>query len=300
MKMKQYLDEILYMTKAQRNGSVVLIIILFLALIFRILVPVLFQDRTDYSEIIARNMREIDSIYGNNFSNADKQNLTDPYLAEKELFAFDPNTVSNTDLIKLGLSKKTTEIFMNYRNSGAFFYKPEDMLKVYGIDTTIYRQLKPYIQIKVENNVKLKDRNRNLQKVAKYDHLKENNESVSVEKKTTIGREKRVSPIELNYADSALLTTLPGIGPVFASRICKFREYLGGFYSVDQLLQVYNLPEETFQAVKPLLTVDILQIQAININFCTVDELKKHPYCKYKQARAIIDYRAKTGRLKAL
>ena len=41
--------------------------------------------------------------------------------------------------------------------------------------------------------------------------------------------------VELNSADSTTLRRVPGIGPVFASRIVRFRSLLGGFYTVSQL-----------------------------------------------------------------
>lgn len=286
------------MTKAQRNGSVVLIIILFIALIFRILVPVLFQDRTDYSEIIAKNMRQIDSVYGNDIDKSEEPKPAYTPSLETELFIFDPNTVSYTDLLKLGLSKKTTKIFLNYRNSGAVFYKPEDVLRVYGIDSIVFLRLKRFIQIEIKNDKKTNFQNKHVRKVAQFDHKKDNKETASLNKGETSGTKKTISVIELNCADSTLLTTLPGIGPVFASRICKFREYLGGYYSVSQLLEVYKLPEETYHAIKPLLTLDTLQIKTINVNFCTINDLKKHPYCNYQQARSIVEYRAKNGSLK--
>ena len=57
--------------------------------------------------------------------------------------------------------------------------------------------------------------------------------------------------VNLNRADSALLESLPRIGPVLAARICKFREALGGFYTVDQLREVWGLEDETATEIIP-------------------------------------------------
>ena len=49
---------------------------------------------------------------------------------------------------------------------------------------------------------------------------------------------------DLNKVDSAGLESLPFLGPVLASRVCKFRDRLGGFWSVNQLREVWGLKSE--------------------------------------------------------
>ncbi|MFH0778965.1 MAG: ComEA family DNA-binding protein [Candidatus Eisenbacteria bacterium] len=51
--------------------------------------------------------------------------------------------------------------------------------------------------------------------------------------------------LDLNSAGSAELEALPGIGPALASRIIETREALGGFKSVDDLLQVRGIGVKT-------------------------------------------------------
>lgn len=50
--------------------------------------------------------------------------------------------------------------------------------------------------------------------------------------------------IDLNSADTLLLTRVPGIGAAFARRIYKYRELLGGYYVVEQLQEVYGMDRE--------------------------------------------------------
>lgn len=96
---------------------------------------------------------------------------------------------------------------------------------------------------------------------------------------------------ELNSADTLDLQQLRGIGPAFARRIVKYRAALGGFVCKEQLQEVYGLPPETYRQIAPCLTLDTSHIRKLNPNTATLNELKRHPYLDYYQARAIVDYR---------
>ncbi len=95
--------------------------------------------------------------------------------------------------------------------------------------------------------------------------------------KQTVPRVKK-SVTEINSCDSASFEALPGIGPVLSARIVKYRKLIGGFVSVDQLREVYGLPEETFNLVSSGLTVDTLAIKKIKVNKAEFSELIRHPY----------------------
>jgi len=98
-------------------------------------------------------------------------------------------------------------------------------------------------------------------------------------------------PIDINRADSADLLPLPGIGPVFAGRIIKYRDLLGGFLSVDQLGEVYGIPLETVQNIRRLLSIDSLAIRMIRIDSASFRELLRHPYLEYEDVKALVEYR---------
>ena len=98
-------------------------------------------------------------------------------------------------------------------------------------------------------------------------------------------------PIDINSADTTELQQLYGIGPTFALRIVKFRNLLGGFARKEQLLEVYGMTEERYNGFVEHVTVDPSKVHRIDINTATVEQLKRHPYLDYYQARAIVDYR---------
>lgn len=95
------------------------------------------------------------------------------------------------------------------------------------------------------------------------------------------------STIELNVADTAMLKKIPGIGSVFARRIVKYRNLLGGYADVTQLAEVYGIDEEKYHALSPWFTVDKNTIRKLYVNRLPEDSLRRHPYINYRQARAI-------------
>jgi competence protein ComEA len=61
--------------------------------------------------------------------------------------------------------------------------------------------------------------------------------------------------VSLNSADQAALETVPGIGPVTALAIISEREKLGGFRSIEQLLEVDGIGPSTLESIRPYLTL---------------------------------------------
>lgn len=102
---------------------------------------------------------------------------------------------------------------------------------------------------------------------------------------------KQFRPIDINRADSLLLLPLPGIGPVFAGRIIKYRNLLGGFVRVDQLSEVYGMPPETIDLIRSKVFIDSTAVQTIRIDSASFGELLRHPYLEYEEVKALVEYR---------
>lgn len=99
--------------------------------------------------------------------------------------------------------------------------------------------------------------------------------------------------IEVNSANAEEYEKLYGIGKVFAARIVTFRDKLGGFYSVEQLKDVYGIEDSVFQKFKKNLTIKPVKAKKININTATYEELTANPYFFSTIAKQIIGYRTK-------
>ena len=106
-------------------------------------------------------------------------------------------------------------------------------------------------------------------------------------------KEKKVFlKININTASAEELKRLKGIGDKLSLRIVKYRDKLGGFYSVGQIKEVYGIKPETFQQIKPHIYCEGA-VKKININSASFKELVRHPYLTYKDVKAIFKFRDK-------
>lgn len=103
--------------------------------------------------------------------------------------------------------------------------------------------------------------------------------------------------VELNIADTATLKKVPGIGSAFASRIVKYRNLLGGFYTVRQLREVYGIDEDKFLALAPWFSVDTAHIRKLAVNRWEDSFFPKHPYLDFKQVRVLKQLKRQKGKL---
>lgn len=107
---------------------------------------------------------------------------------------------------------------------------------------------------------------------------------------------RRGEHIVLNTADTTALKTVPGIGSYFARKIVEYGERLGGYVSVDQLDEIEDFPLDA----KRYLVVENPSPRKLNVNRLSLNDLRRHPYLNFYQARAITDYRRLHGPLKSL
>jgi competence protein ComEA len=105
----------------------------------------------------------------------------------------------------------------------------------------------------------------------------------------------RIKRLPFSEADSVVLQIVPGIGALTAGRIIKHREKLGGFIQVDQLNEVYGLKPETISVLWEYFDFDTVVPRRLAINTVPVEELAKHPYISYQEAKVMVAYRLQHG-----
>ena len=62
-------------------------------------------------------------------------------------------------------------------------------------------------------------------------------------------------PLNLNTCTAEELMTISGIGEVKASAIVEYREYLGGYTSVEQIKNIKVIGDKVYEKISPYLTV---------------------------------------------
>lgn len=285
-----------YFTFTRGNRIAILIILAFVVGIF--FLPELISESTSSKQTSSDTswigtlkrieQKEIDNAPSYTKYNSDNstnyqydRNAKNYYPNSKEeLFYFDPNTISAEGWKRLGLRDKTIVTIQNYLNKGGKFRKAEDVSKIYGLFPNEYERIAPFIKIAISSNAK--SYNENIDDDRQTDN-------------TVKDYSKKYLILDINTANVDDLISLPGIGPSFSNRIIKFRDKLGGFYSVNQVGETFGLPDSTFQKIKKFLTLENVVIKKININSATVEELKTHPYISWNIANTIVAYRNQHG-----
>jgi DNA uptake protein ComE-like DNA-binding protein len=105
----------------------------------------------------------------------------------------------------------------------------------------------------------------------------------------------RIKRLPFSEADSVVLQIVPGIGALTAGRIIKHRENLGGYIQIDQLHEVFGLKPETIPVIWEYFDFDRVAPRRIEINTVPVEELAKHPYISYQEAKVLVAYRLQHG-----
>jgi len=65
-----------------------------------------------------------------------------------------------------------------------------------------------------------------------------------------------VLKVDINHTPADSLELVPGIGPVFASRIVTFRDSAGGFRKTEDIMLVEGIGIKTYERIKDYLEVN--------------------------------------------
>ena len=195
---------------------------------------------------------------------------------EVKLMPFDPNSATEIELLTIGLDKNTVKNVLKYREKGGKFFMKEDLKRIYGFTDLDFLRLEKFIQI--------------------TDNQTNKNYSVTNERKNEQKNESINTPlfIDVNQATYEEWLQLRGIGRTFAARIIQHREKLGGFISLDQLKEIYGLPDSTFRSITPYLKFSAPIYRKISINQPNLQTIL-HPYLTRKQVDVLVRYRMNHG-----
>ncbi|SHN43092.1 helix-hairpin-helix domain-containing protein [Chitinophaga sp. CF418] len=214
-------------------------------------------------------------------------------------FTFDPNTIDAAAWEALGLEKRVISNIQRYLTKGGRFRRKEDLQRIYGLSPRLYDELMPYVRIAGQQYKPDTFRRyagyRPYRRDTLYGVYGRNARYTQEESIGRKGYNNRLPLLDINTADSTLWESLPGIGPVLAARIVKFREKLGGFYSISQVGETYGLADSTFNKIQASLRLHKVSLKKIDLNHMDEKSLAQHPYIRYKLARLIVLYRSNHG-----
>ena len=195
---------------------------------------------------------------------------------------FDPNTVDSMTLLHLGFKPWQAKNMLKYRAKGGKYRKKEDLKKLYGMTDSMYLALTPYIYIKdsiVVDSARI--------------------DSVHMDSLPKWKSTKKDTILNLRTADTTELKLIRGIGSYRAKMIVRYREQLGGYAQVEQIMEARGMDKVIADSILPHFYIDSVVVNKIPINHIRPEVLQRHPYLNFEQAKAIYEYRRKHIRIKS-
>lgn len=279
--MKKKREKIFLLTEEQWLGLLILGVIIAATLVgMKYLQPadeptILVEDsvKTDFKDYQVKQ----DSLYKAKWKKTYKRDT----IAIR-MQVFDPNTVDSMTLLHLGFKPWQAKNMLKYRAKGGKYRKKEDLKKLYGMTDSMYLALTPYIYIKDSIVVDS----------ARIDSV--HTDSLPKWKST-----KKDTILNLRTADTTELKLIRGIGSYRAKMIVRYREQLGGYAQVEQIMEARGMDKVIADSILPHFYIDSVVVNKIPINHIRPEVLQRHPYLNFEQAKAIYEYRRKHIRIKS-
>ncbi|MDR0363881.1 MAG: helix-hairpin-helix domain-containing protein [Bacteroidales bacterium] len=286
------LKSFLSLTRGEQNAIIVLSILIFVAVIVNFFIQKRPPNVMDQAIVIAWEQdvnkfyaaQELAAKRNDSLREASKQRREREYTAHYanypaggvatqqksvDYFLFDPNDATQEEFMQLGFSEKQANAIINYREKGAIFRTKTDFQKVFVVSDAMFEKLEPWISLPKQINYE--------------------------EEMIEMGVETSKSLIELNSADTTQLKQVKGIGSVLSRRIVEYKEKLGGYYSVYQLLDINGIDMERFAEIESFFVVDASGLRKIDLNRDDFKTMLKHPYLEYYIVKAIFEQKDKIG-----
>ena len=275
------IKEYLNLSRKEKGGIFVLILLIVLLLLFNIFLPYLIsRDPIDFTQF----EKEIENFEALN--KRYKDSLLSLYAAgelnNKNLtinlrpFEFDPNDMSVEQGRKLGLTERQIKVILNYIRAGGRFKVKQDMARIYSISEQEYHILEPYIKIKQPLNV--------------------------LQEKVIVAPALKPFPFDPNTLTNEQAQKI-GLDESVIKAIINFRSKGGRFNSPADLKAIYTLTGEEYSILEPYIRIARDTTQRLKENVNIMVELNAADSLDLQQlkgigpsfARRIIKYRELLG-----
>ena len=178
--------------------------------------------------------------------------------------------------------------FLHYRAAGKVFRSAEEMGKTYGWTEEDVEKVRGYVRVN-----------------GFFGETEKNRREGWTERKRREEREDRptytsnkfqtLTKVDINTADTAVLRRIPGVGEKISEAIVEYRKKLGGFHSVEQLMEIKIVSPELLDWFEVSSSPNL---QSINLNKASFQALNRHPYISYEQTKALLQYIRLYGKVK--
>lgn len=280
-----YIINLIGFNKTEANATIILLSIVLVAGIvprkyFQMSHAITSTEQQD-KQLLSEWLLEIDNSLKERENSLNKKKNAPTFKP----FKFDPNLASDSDLNKLGFKPYIANRIVKYRKAGGSFKTPEDLLKIFGVDSTLVDKLTPFIVISPPPKK---------EKIITT--------AVATIEKTKSTEELPKVWLDLNLATDEELQKIRGIGPFYAKNILfyaknilSYREKLGGFYSHQQLAEIYRMKSDVIELLKKHTYITTAPSKNLPINSDSMKHLANHPYLNWNQAKVIVNYRKQHG-----
>jgi DNA uptake protein ComE-like DNA-binding protein len=249
-------------TKSQRNG------LFFLLSIIVILQAVYyFADFTNHESDSNEKQQwlsvqvEMDSL---------KKGQADYVL---KIYPFNPNFITDFKGYTLGMSVSEIDRLLAFRKKNKYVNSAKEFQTVTKVSDSLLNAISPYF---------------------KFPDWVANKKPAFV--KRTFERKAKITIIDINQATKEDFIKIYGIGDALSERILKQKEKFGGFFSMEQMNDIWGLSPEVIENLNKYFKISAVpNVKKIAVNKLSVKELSQFPYFRYPLSKEIVTYRSMNG-----
>lgn len=195
--------------------------------------------------------------------------------SQSKLYPFNPNFISDYKAYSIGLSIEEYNRLKDFRSKNKYVNSANEFQQVTKISDSLLMHLKPYFKFpewtqKNNNN-----------KFQKYNQFQKSTSEVKVK-------------ININDATKEQLMKIRGIGDKISDNILKQKEKLGAFVSFKQFYEFYGIDDDVMEQLINNFEIkyEANDLNKININDMSINQMSKFPYFNYNIAKQIVIYRS--------
>jgi DNA uptake protein ComE-like DNA-binding protein len=273
--MRRFFKEYFSFSASEMRLITILAVLVLLLISGRILIGFVNPEPEEIPEEMKKEVADFISSFENSAKNEESNDIQPATKTFYRVSNFDPNTVTEKELLEMGFSPRVSSNIIKFRRAGGNFREAADMKKIYGMSVEEYNRIYAFIVIPADTSA----------------YIKYENYELDIKDEYFIDEEIETFTIEVNSAREDEIMKIRGIGEVLSARIVKYREVLGGYSRIDQLAEVYGINDSLLRYIENYIVVDTGLIRKLSINNSDYGQLLRHPYIDKTTVDGIMELR---------